>query len=459
MKIIILGAGQVGTALAEHLASEHNDITIIDTNESRLRTLQEHLDILAITGNGAHPTILKRGGAEEADMLIAVTSSDETNLVACQVAASLYQTPTKIARIRSVHYVSHEELFGSASFPVDVLISPERVIADYIHRLIEYPNTQQVLDFANHKLQLIEVRATVDGGPMLGQATQQLSTYLGDTPAEIVTIFRSGEYLIPNSSTHIEPDDEVYFITPRQHIPQVISTITPLKSANQRIIIAGGGNIGVHLASALESNYHVKLIEKDPMRVDALATHLTKTTVLEGDAADKQLLLNEGIDHTDVFCAITNQIEENIMSALLAKHLGASTTMALNSRASYFDLIEDTTIDSVISPQTVTIGSLLTHVRRGHVVNVHSLRRGSAEAIEIIARGTKKSSKVVGKFLKSVPLPPQTTIAAVVRGEQVFTGQQNITIEADDHIIILLLDRKKIRQVERLFQEESALFI
>lgn len=459
MKIIILGAGQVGTALAEHLANEYNDVTVIDLNEERLRNLQEHLDILAIAGNAAHPSILKRGGAEEADMIIAVTSQDETNLVACQVAATLYQTPTKIARVRSVHYLSYDDLFGATAFPIDVLISPERTIASYVYRLIEYPDAQAVFDFADQQLFIIQVKAKADGGPMVGEVVGNLSHYLGSTPAEITAIFREGKAIIPQPSTTIKPQDEVYFLTPREHVQQVISTITPLSPPNQRVIIAGGGNIGTHLASALEDEFRVKLLEKNPTRVESLAAHLTKSILLQGDASDVELLMNEGIDNTDVFCALTNQVETNIMSGLLAKRLGCRRVFSLVTRASYVDLIEGGKIDRVISPQQVTIGSLLTHVRRGHVVNVHALRRGQAEAIEIIARGSAKTSKIVGRTIKNVAMPPETTIAGLVRGNRYFMGHENVEIEADDHVIVLLLDKRKIKQVERLFQEESSMYI
>ncbi|MBP9763974.1 MAG: Trk system potassium transporter TrkA [Gammaproteobacteria bacterium] len=456
MKIIILGAGQVGTTLAEHLATEHNDITIIDINGERLRSLQERMDILTITGNAAYPSTLKRGGAEDADMLIAVTNNDETNLVACQVAATLFQIPTKIARIRSLHYLAHEELFGAAAFPVDVLISPEQVISNYIRRLIEYPDALQVLDFANQKLQLVAIKTKMSSGPMVSRPLKDLPFYLGNIDTEIAAIFRQGISITPTGSTLIEPNDEVFFLAERQNIRPVMSTLIPLKPTNQRIIIAGGGNIGTRLASALEKEFEVKVIEHNPIRIESLATHLTTGIVLEGDAADKELLLSENIENTDVFCAVTNKDETNIMSALLAKRLGAHKAMALITRPSYLDLVEGGDIDVVISPQQVTVGTLLTHIRRGHIVNVHSLRRGTTEAIEMIVDGNKETSKVVGRYIKDVPLPEEASILAIVRKNRVIMGHHNAMIETGDRVIVLLFDKRKIRKVERLFQEDNS---
>lgn len=456
MKIIILGAGQVGTTLAEHLATEHNDITIIDIDGERLRSLQERMDILTITGNAAYPNTLKRGGAEEADMLIAVTNNDETNLVACQVAATLFQIPTKIARIRSLHYLAHEELFGAAAFPVDVLISPEQVISNYIRRLIEYPDALQVLDFANQKLQLVSVKTKVGSGPMVSRALKNLPEYLGNIDVEIAAIFRQNMPIIPTGNTIIEANDEVFFLVERQNIRAVMRTLIPLTPTNQRVVIAGGGNIGTRLATTLEKEFEVKIIEHNALRIELLATHLTTGLVLEGDAADKELLLSENIENTDIFCAVTNKDETNVMSALLAKRLGAHKVMALITRPSYLDLVEGGAIDVVISPQQVTVGTLLTHIRHGHVVNVHSLKRGTTEAIEMIVDGKKETSKVVGRYMKDIPLPEEASILAIVRKNRVIMGHHNVMIETGDRVIVLLFDKSKIRKVERLFQEENA---
>lgn len=456
MKIIILGAGQVGTTLAEHLATEHNDITIIDIDGERLSALQERMDIRTITGHGAHPSTLRMGAAEEADMIIAVTSSDEINLVACQIAYTLFQTPIKIARVRSLQYLAHEELFGAATaFPVDVLISPEQLVSHAIRRLIEYPNAIQVLDFADQKVQLVAIKIKENGGQLLGKPLKELPQYMPYMDARVVAIFREGSAIIPNGNTIIEAEDEVFFVAATEHVRHIMAEFISLDPPIQRIMIAGGGNIGSRLASALEDEFQIKLIEHNRDRVEILATELRKSTILKGDAADKDLLQNENIEDTDVFCAVTNHDETNIMSSILAKRLGAKKVMALVIRPSFQDVVEGDEIDRVISPQQVTIGSLLTHVRRGHVVNVYSLRRGVAEAIEVIVHGNKNTSEVIGKQIQDIPLPHGATIAAIVRGNKVLMGHHNVMIEASDRVVLFLIDKSKIRQVEKLFQEEG----
>jgi trk system potassium uptake protein TrkA len=458
MKIIILGAGQVGTALAEHLATEHNDITIIDIDGERLRTLQERMDIRTITGHGGYPSILRMGGAEEADMLIAVTSSDEINLVACQIAYTLFQTPTKIARVRSLHYLAHEELFGAATaFPVDVLISPEQLVSNAIRRLISYPNAFQVVDFADQKVQLVAIKTKPDSGNLVGKPLKELPQFMPYMDARVAAIFRQGHAIIPNGETIIEPHDEVFFIAAKEHIRHIMGEFIQLDPPTQRIMIAGGGNIGSRLASDLEDEFQVKVIERNRDRVEILATELRKSIVLKGDAADKELLQNENIEDTDVFCAVTNQDETNIMSSILAKRLGAKKVITLIVRPSFLEVIGGVEVDVVVSPQQVTIGSLLTHVRRGHVVNVHSLRNGSAEAIEVIVHGDKTTSKVVGRQIQDIALPSGATIAAVVRGSKILMGHHNVMIENSDRVILFLIDKSKIRQIEKLFQEEGTL--
>lgn len=451
MKIIILGAGQVGSSLAEHLSSEANDITVVDTEEQRLRSLQDRLDIRTVCGEASHPELLREAGGEDADMLIAVTSSDETNMVGCQVAYTVFHTPTKIARVRSQEYLIHPELFSPEALPVDVIISPEQLVTDYIQRLIEHPGALQVLDFADGRVQLVGVRAYY-GGPLVGQALRALRAHMPGIQTRVAAVYRRGNAIMPTGDTVIEADDEIFFIAARKNIRPIMSELRRLDRLNKRIIIAGGGNIGKRLAGVLEGSYQVKIIEHNPARTVSISRELDKTIVLQGDAADEELLLEENIENTDVFCALTNDDEANILSAMLAKRLGARKVMALINRASYVDLVESGDIDIAISPQQATIGSLLTHVRRGDVVRVHSLRRGAAEAIEAVAHGDANSSKVVGRAIEELKLPHGTTIGAVVRGNEVIIAHHDTVIEADDHVILFLIDKRRIGEVERLFQ-------
>ena len=451
MKIIVLGAGQVGSSVAEVLAKESNDITVVDTNSDKLLELQDRLDIRTIVGHGAYPEVLGRAGAEDADMIIAVTNRDEVNMIACQVAYTVFHTPTKIARVRGVEYLSHPQLFTQESLPVDVLISPEQLVTDYVQRLIEYPGALQVLDFADGKVQLVAVRAYY-GGPMVGNQLSAIREHMPGIDTRVAALFRRGTPIIPVGTTVIEADDEVFFIAAKKHIRVVMKELRRLDKPVKRVIIAGGGNIGVLLAAALEQRYQVKLIDHNSKRSKAISEQLDKTIVLYGDAADEELLLDENIEHTDVFCAVTNDDEANILSAMLAKRLGATKVMALINRAAYVDLVQSGIIDIAISPQQASIGSLLAHVRRGDVTAVHSLRRGAAEAIEAVAHGDKNTSKVVGRTIEKIPLPPGTTIGAIVRGKEVIIAHHDTMIHTDDHVILFVVDKRRISEVEQLFQ-------
>jgi trk system potassium uptake protein TrkA len=451
MKIIILGAGQVGTSVAEVLASEAGDITVVDIDARKLEDLRDRLDIGTVQGEAAHPEVLARAGAEDADMILAVTNSDEINMVACQVAYTLFHTPTKIARVRNVGYLAYPQLFSQEALPVDVLISPEQLVTEYVQRLIEYPGALQVLDFAGGKVQLVAVRAYA-GGLLVGHELRKLREHIPGIETRVAAIYRRGKAIVPEGSTVIEADDEVFFIAAKRNIRAVMKEFGRLDRPVKRIIIAGGGNIGKRLALALENQYQVKLIDHNVLHSRQISEELDKTVVLHGDAADEELLLDENIENTDVFCAVTNDDEANILSAMLAKRLGAQKVMALINRAAYVDLVQSGLVDIAISPQQATIGSLLTHVRRGDVSAVHSLRRGAAEAIEAIAHGDENSSKVVGRAIEAIKLPPGTNIGALVRDGEVMIAHHDTVIRAEDHVILFVVDKNRISEVERLFQ-------
>ena len=451
MKIIILGAGQVGGSLAAELASEANDITVVDVDATRLRVLGDRLDIRTIQGRGSLPTVLRQAGADDADMLIAVTSSDETNMVACQVAYSMFRTPTKIARIRESAYLTRDGLLGNDHLPVDVVISPEQAVTNYIKRLIQHPGALQVLDFAEGKVQLVAVRA-YHGGPLVGQELRYLRQHMPSVDTRVAAIFRRDRPITPKGDTIIEADDEVFFIAASEDIRAVMSELRRVERSNKTVMIAGGGNIGERLAEAIETRYRVKIIENNRARADFLAQHLDQAIVLYGSASDRELLIDESIEEVDIFCAVTNDDEANIMSSLLARRLGARRVMALINNPAYVDLVQGGQIEIAISPSHATLGTLLTHIRRGDIVNVYSLRRGAAEAIEIVAHGDARSSKVVGRAIRDIKLPPGTTIGAVVRGQKVLIASDSLVIESDDHVILFVIDKKHIRDVERLFQ-------
>jgi len=451
MKIIILGAGQVGSSVAYNLDSEDDDLTVVDTNPAVLQNLQDKLDLNTVQGVASHPTVLRHAGAEDADIVLAVTSSDEVNMVACQVAYTVFHTPTKIARLRSAEYQAAHELFTQEAIPIDVLISPELLVTAYVRRLIEYPGALQVLDFADGKVRLVGVKAFY-GGPLVGHELRTLAEHMPNVDNRVAAIYRQGRAIIPTGDTVIEADDEVFFVAARRNILAVMSELRRLEKPVKRVMLAGGGNIGASLAQRLEQDYRVKLIEAQPERARELAEELERTIVLQGDSADRELLLEENIEDMDVFCALTNDDEANILSAMLAKHMGATKVMALINRPAYVDLMESGVIDVAISPQQITIGSLLAHVRRGDVVAVHSLRRGAAEAIEAVAHGDRHTSKVVGRCIRDIPLPKGATIGALVRDDQVLIAHGDLVIHTEDHVILFLIDKRRIPEVERLFQ-------
>ena len=451
MKILILGAGQVGSSVATNLCNEANDITVVDKNAAALHHLQDRLDLRTVLGHASSPDILNEAGATDANMIIAVTNSDETNMVACQVAYTIFNTPLKIARIRESSYHKHSELFKTNSVPIDFLISPEQEVTEYTRRIIEFPGAMQVLDFAEGRVQLVTAKAFF-GGPLVGHRLKELPEQLPGIETRITTIFRRQEAIVPTGETVIEAGDEILFIAAPHHIKAVMSEFQKLDRPNRRVIIAGGGQIGTKLAQALNKTYRVKVIESNEKRAKHVSEELKNCYVLHGDATDEELLLEENIDDTDVFCALTNADEANIISSMLAKRLGAKTVMTLINRAAYVDLVQQDLIDIAISPQQATIGSVLAHVRRADVVKVHSLRGGAAEAIEAIAHGDSRSSQVVGKRIEDIRLPAGTTIGAIARGTEVIMGHHDTVIKAEDHILLVVTDKRKVPNVEKLFQ-------
>jgi len=456
VKIVILGAGQVGRTAAYHLSREEaNDVTVIDSNEEILRDLQDRLDIRTVNGNAASPRILEAAGIASSNVLVALTNSDEVNMLACQIAWSLYRTPKKIARVRSADFTERDNLFGENQVAVDVWISPEQLVTEYIARLIRYPGALQVLDFADGRVRLVGIRARL-GGPLVGHTLSTLREHIPTADARVAALYRAGASVKPEGTTVVQDGDEVFFLAARKDIRVVMREMRREEAPARRVVIAGGGNIGFRLAKALEDKNQVKLIERDTKRARKISEILKSTTVLHGDAADEELLLEENIDNTDVFAALTNSEEANILSAMLAKRLGAHKVMALINKPSYSELIESGSIDVAISPQIITIGSLLTHVRRGDVVRVHSLRRGAAEALEVVVHGEADNSKVIGRRIEDISLPVGTTLGAVVRGDDVIIAHHDTTIQPDDHLILFLTDRRHIEAVEKLFQGSAS---
>ena len=451
MKIVILGAGRVGTSLAENLVSEQNDITIVDLDAPRLRALQDRLDLRTVAGSAAHPSVLREAGIEDADMMVAVTQSDEINLVACRLAAKLFNVPTRIARLRAEEYLDNEHILGPEGFAVDLSICPEQIVTDYIVKLIQFPEALQVLEFAQGLVSLVAVRA-FQGGPLVGRPLSDLHKHIPNVEARIAAIFRQDRPIVPEGDTVVEAGDEVFCLAATKDIRHVLRELRRMDKPVRRVMIAGGGNIGQRLAKALENDYAVKIIEHNKLRCEELSGHLHKALVLRGDVTDEALLESENVAGTDVFIAVTNDDENNIMASLLAKRMGARRVATLINRRTYVDLLEFGRIDIAISPARVTIGSLLAYVRKGDVTQVHSLRRGAAEALEAVVHGDSMSGRMVGRRIEEIALPGGTTIGAIVRGEKVLMAHHDSVLQPEDHVIVFVTDKKTLPKVEKLFQ-------
>jgi len=460
MNIVILGAGQVGGSLAELLANENHDVTVVDLNRLHLQRLQDRLDIRTVNGHASHPDILIQAGLEDADMLIAATQNDETNIVACHMAHSLYKTQTKIARVRSRSYLDHPDLFdrynNDTAIAIDFLISPESLVTDYILQLIEYPGSLQVIDFHSGKLRLVAMKAYEDG-LLVKQPIKTLKQHLPNSVrARIVAIYRKDEVVIPNGDAIIHAGDEVFFIAEPKNVPTIVSELRQKKEKPSRnIMIGGGGNIGFHLAEALESDHKVKLIDHNIQQARENAERLEQTIIIHGDIADKDLLLEEGIDEIDLFIAVTNSDEANIISGMLAKKLGVRRVIALVNNQSYVELIQLNGIDVAISADSITTNNLLHYTRQGDTVQAVTLRRGAAEAIEIVAHGSENTSGIIGKTVGEVPWPNTVTVGAIIRQDNVIIAHRDTEIEAEDHIIIFINDPSGYDELNNLVMPKS----
>ncbi|MDA3806595.1 MAG: Trk system potassium transporter TrkA [Thiomicrorhabdus sp.] len=459
MNIVILGAGQVGSSLAELLANENHDVTVVDLDRLHLQRLQDRLDIRTICGHASHPDILAQAGLEDADMLIAATQNDETNIVACQLAHNMHKTGTKIARVRSRSYLDHPELFdknNENAIPIDVLISPESLVTNYILQLIDLPGSLQVIDFSEGKVRLVAMRAYADG-LLVNNKIRTLKEHLpANTKTRIVAIYRRNEVVMPTGDTIIQEGDEVFFLAEPKHISTIVAELRQKKEKPSRnIMIGGGGNIGFSLAQALESNHQVKLIDRNMEQARQVAETLDRTIIIHGDVSDKDLLLEENIDEIDLFVAVTNSDEANIISGMLAKKLGVRRVIALVNNQSYVELIQLNSIDVAISADSITTSNLLHYMRQGDTVKAANLRRGAAEAMEVIAHGSENSSAIIGQKIGDIPWPSDITIGCIIREQEVIIAHRSLEIKAKDHVILFLTDPKSSAEISKLFSPEA----
>ena len=448
-KIAVLGGGQVGSSLAKILTDDGNDITLVDINSSVLEDLQEDNDIKTIHGNASSPSILEQAELNDCDILIAITGSDEVNLVSCHLAKKMFNVPTVIARLRNSEYQVSTSGFDLDLFSIDSIISPSKLVTDFIKNIIEHPGAFQAFDFADGKLQVIGATVLKDG-PLAGKKLSEFKNHLPNVDVKVVALYRNRKTIPVNGSTIIEIGDDIFFLATPENM-RFISELSKNQSRIENIMIAGGGNVGMSLATALSKKFSTKIIEKNLLRSKYLSESLEDTVVLNDDISDESLLENEGIEDVDFFCSVTNDDQMNILSAKLAKDLGANKSISIINKLSYRKLVSKE-IDVVVSPEDVTIGSILTSVRTSDVVKVHSLGFGEAEILEIIIHGDKNTSKVVDRKVSDLELPTGCKIGAIYRDGNIILMHNDLTIKSNDRLIIYLLHKKDFSKLAKLFQ-------
>lgn len=451
MKIIIIGAGQTGSALAEYLVlDQKNEITLIDINPSRLKVLQDRFDLKVIEGQGSYPDVLAQADAENADMVVAVTHSDETNIIACYVCEQLFNVPKKVARILSSSYINEEyPLFNSpAHLTIDRIIAPQQIITQHINDLITYNGALQIDVLCDEQLYLVSAIAYY-GGSLVGSELSELHEHLPYVDVKIVAIYRRDRYVKPLQSTLIEAGDLVYFLTIKANIKAVLSELQRLEKACKRIMINGGDRIAVSLAKQLEKNYQVKFIESNTKKAEQIADQLTHTVVLNSEASDPEFLEQEQIELIDIFISLTNDDEANIMSGMLAKRLGAKKVMILVERRSYLELINDSAIDIAFSPQQATISELLAYVRSSNMIKLIPFKGKPAQVVEIILQATTEPHKLAGKSIQEIKLPNSVSVIGLVRADEAMIIEDDEFILQDhDHLILFIPNRKLLSEVE-----------
>ncbi|MBB5193304.1 trk system potassium uptake protein TrkA [Silvimonas terrae] len=456
--ILILGAGRVGATVAEQLVYEQHNVTIVDDNPANLAPLTSKLDLRVVAGSASSPTTLREAGAADAELLLAVTPTDELNMVACKIAYQMFRVPTRIARIRNADLLAHADLFAEEDgFAISHTITPAQVVTDYLTRLVKMPEALQVLDFANGLVQLVVTRVT-EGAPMAGKPLTAFNDVLPNIDRRVVGIYRKNHYIRPDGDTELFAGDEVFVLAETRQMRKVIGALHVVESPINNVLLAGGGNVGYRLAKALQKDYSVKLVESDPNRAEWLANELPGTLVLHGDATNETMFEAEQIHRTDMYLALTSDDEDNIMSALLARQMGARKVVSIINRSRYVDLLQDSRIDVALSPAQLTIGTLLAHARQGDIAAVKPLRRGAAEAVELVVHGNKSVSRVIGRRVDEIRMPAHAFLATIVRSGKVIMVHHDTVIEADDRCIVFVHDKMRTREVEHLFAVKLGFF-
>ena len=449
MKVLILGAGRVGGSLATALVNSNYDVSIVDINKSSLSELEDKLDILTVEGHASHPVSIKKAGADESTTVIAVTSDDEVNLVACQVAKRSFDVRKTICRLSERSYSENLDAFGEDI--VDIVISPEKEVMNHLKELINHPGTEQIEKFADGKVNLVSVKAKKKG-KLVGRELKGIKEDMPDTNAFVASIYRKGKPFIPSGETIIKEGDEVYFVSSATNIDEIVNEFREKIDVYSRIMVVGGGKIGYSLAKELENDYKIKLVDSNKQKCKELSKKLDKTIVLSGSATDEDLLKSENISNIDIFCALTDDDETNLMSSLLAKKMGAKKTMIILNNPSYLGLVPGF-IDIYIAPYRLTVSSVLQDLRESDVTQDVLLKMDTgAEAIEGVVHANEFTSNLFGKSLKEIPLPEGASIGAVVRHGELLMPESEVELSINDHLIIFLANKDMVSEVEVLFK-------
>lgn len=458
MKVIICGAGRVGYGIAERLSTEDNDVSVIDTSPTLIHAIRESLDVRGYVGHGSQPDVLEQAGADQADMIIAVTLYDEVNMVACQVAHSLFNVPTKIARIRAQSYLQshYQDLFSREHMPIDVIISPEVEVGQMVLRRIALPGVTDAVRFANDTIAMVAIECLEDC-PVVNTPLEQLSDLFPDLVATVTGIWREGRLIVPHSGDQLQTGDLAYVICDRTHVRRTLGLFGHDESEATRIVIAGGGNIGYFVAHAIEQQQpssRVKIIEYNREKALDVADRLDRTVVLHGSSLDTQILIEADIEDADLMVSLTNDDQVNILSCVMAKRLGCKSNLALINSPAFLDFTKTLGIDAHVNPRAVTISRILQHVRRGRILAVHSIQQGVAEVIEAEALET---SPIVGTPLRELDLPNGIRIGALYRDGQVMRPDGESKITTGDRVV-LLAKATAVRHVEQLFRVSLEFF-
>lgn len=451
MNIIICGAGQVGFNLAKYLAGRNHNITVVDVNQDLITQINDRLDVKAVCGQASHPDVLKRAGVENTDMIIALTHADEVNMVACQIAHSIYGVPKKIARIRSQSYlnVSGKGLFTDDNIPIDYIISPESEVAHTISRGLAVPGALDITPLANNRIALLGVRCTVNT-PIVNTPITHIPSLFTEVDFTIVGIARGDIKIVPKPTEVLMPGDEVYYIVDKERIDQSLNAFGHHGDTTKRLVILGGGNIGLFLAQEIEAHYpHIRIhiIERSPERAAYIAQKLSRTIILKGDALEGEMLLEAGVQSADIVVAVTEDDRVNTLATVLAKRLGSKKTMCLANKTSFANLVISLGVDAVINPRVVTVSKIMQYIRKGNVHSVHSLGESFGEVIDVDAAS---ASTLVGKSIKDLYDHHKILIAALIRDNQVTIPRQGSTIRLEDRVILMLAPEQAKRSEDIL---------